>query len=143
MCRPSRRTLTRPTSSKTRRCFETDGCSSPSESTISPTGRSCSAIKFKISRRRGSATALNASEVVAARAIPAHYIPIWEYVKHYFFPPYPVPLPPRQTASTSWFHPGEKAPTGRLFSEFGSLAQRKNVLRLQAPPLPRHWPFLF
>src|SRR5713101_8372310 len=39
------------------------------------------------------------------------------------FPPYPVPLPPRRTASTSWFHPGEKAPTGRLFSEFGSLAQ--------------------
>src|SRR5580692_4876965 len=37
-----------------------------------------------MSRRRGSATALNASEVVAARAMGQQYIPIWEYVKRYF-----------------------------------------------------------
>jgi hypothetical protein len=31
--------------------------------------------------RRGSATALKASEVVLARAMTKHYMPIWEYVK--------------------------------------------------------------
>src|SRR5712692_187426 len=91
MRRPSRRTLTRPTSNNTRRFFETDGCSSPSESTISPTGRSCRAIKFRISRRRGSATALNTSEVVAALAMAQQYIPIWEYVKHFFLLLCPAP----------------------------------------------------
>src|SRR4029077_18217092 len=38
-----------------------------------------------MSRRRGSATALKASEVVAARAMQLPYIPIWEYVKHFFW----------------------------------------------------------
>ena len=37
-----------------------------------------------MSRRRGSATALNASEVVEARAMGQQYIPIWEYVKRFF-----------------------------------------------------------
>jgi len=35
-------------------------------------------------RRRGSATALKASEVVAALAMPKQYILIWEYVKRFF-----------------------------------------------------------
>src|SRR5580700_6474634 len=34
-----------------------------------------------MSRRRGSATALNASEVVEARATGEEYMPIWAYVK--------------------------------------------------------------
>jgi hypothetical protein len=37
-----------------------------------------------MSRLRGSATALKASDVVAALAIDELYIPIWEYVKRYF-----------------------------------------------------------
>jgi hypothetical protein len=36
---------------------------------MSPTGLSCSARQLRISRRRGSATALKASEVVAARGM--------------------------------------------------------------------------
>ena len=32
-----------------------------------------------------SATALKASEVVVARAMQGQYIPIWEYVKRYFY----------------------------------------------------------
>jgi hypothetical protein len=73
MCLPFRRTRTNPTSRNTRRCFETDGCSIPNPATISPTGFSADAKKLKISLRRGSATALKASEVVAARAIPEIY----------------------------------------------------------------------
>src|ERR1700676_1192724 len=34
-----------------------------------------------MSRRRGSATALKASEVVEARGMGREYMPIWEYVK--------------------------------------------------------------
>jgi hypothetical protein len=52
---------------RTRRCLETLGCSKPSVVTMSPTGRSCRARKERIARRRGSATALKASEVVEAR----------------------------------------------------------------------------
>src|SRR5689334_6528168 len=37
-----------------------------------------------MSRRRCSATALNASEVVAARGIRRQYMPIWAYVKTFF-----------------------------------------------------------
>ena len=36
-------------------------------------------------RRRGSATALKASEVVVALGMAREYIPIWEYVKGGFF----------------------------------------------------------
>jgi hypothetical protein len=39
---------------------------------------------MRICRRRGSAMALNASEVVAALAMHKQYIPIWEYVKGKF-----------------------------------------------------------
>jgi hypothetical protein len=76
MCLPSRRTSTSFTSKSTRKCFETEGCSKPSLITISPTDRSPVARNCNISRRRGSATALNASDVVAALAMPKHYIPI-------------------------------------------------------------------
>src|SRR5678816_4782605 len=69
MCLPLRLTLTSPTSRNTRRCFETEGCSKPSLLTMSPTGRSPCARNSRISRRRGSATALNPSEVVDARAM--------------------------------------------------------------------------
>src|SRR4030095_8336578 len=84
MRRPSRRTWTRPTSRRTRRCLETEGCSRPRESTISPTGRSSRARKARMSRRRASAMALKASKVVAARGTGGEYIPIWEYVKSFF-----------------------------------------------------------
>src|SRR3954470_17063849 len=67
-CRPSSRTSTRPTSRSTRKCLETCGWASPSRTTRSLTGRSPPARTSRISRRRGSATALNASAVVAARA---------------------------------------------------------------------------
>src|SRR5215472_10581230 len=52
-----------------RRCFDTDGCGSPSAPTMSLTGRSSAARKARMSRRRGSAMALNGSDVVAARAM--------------------------------------------------------------------------
>src|SRR5262249_44786614 len=71
---------TAPTSRRTRRCFETCGCARPSRSTRSFTGRSPPARASRICRRRGSATALNASVVVAARAMRQDHIPIWEYV---------------------------------------------------------------
>ena len=45
------------------------------------TGISRSASVSSNSRRLGSATALNGSSVVAARAIHEIYIPMWEYVK--------------------------------------------------------------
>jgi len=45
-----------------------------------------------MSRRRGSATALKASEVVAARGMNGQYIPIWEYVKDYFSRDFSAPL---------------------------------------------------
>jgi hypothetical protein len=51
---------------------------------MSPTGRSVAARKMRMSRRRGSATALKASEVVLALAMAEHYIPIKEYVKDFF-----------------------------------------------------------
>src|ERR1700757_4149618 len=69
MCRPFLRTRTSPTSRSTFRCFETEGCSSPIRTTRSPTGSSTVAKCSRISRRRGSATALKGSEVVAARAM--------------------------------------------------------------------------
>ena len=67
--RPESRTSTAPTSRRTRRCLDTCGWASPSSCTRSLTGRSPPARRSRISRRRGSATALNASAVVAARAI--------------------------------------------------------------------------
>src|SRR6202030_195834 len=70
---PSRRTATRPTSFRTRRCLETLGCSKPSAVTMSPTGRSWRARKERIARRRGSATALKASELVEARGMEPIY----------------------------------------------------------------------
>src|SRR6266404_2222003 len=73
MLRPSPRAVTRPTSLRTRRCLETLGCSKPSAVTMSPTGRSCRARKERIARRRGSATALKASEVVEARGMGPIY----------------------------------------------------------------------
>src|SRR3954470_8400043 len=69
MCRPLRRTRTRPTSRNTFRCFETEGCSNFIRTTRSPTGSSDTARYSRISRRRGSATALKVSEVVDALAI--------------------------------------------------------------------------
>src|SRR3990172_4531561 len=80
-CLPCSRTSTSPTSRRTRRCLETAGCASPSSSTRSFTGRSRSASTSRICRLRGSATALNASAVVAARAMAGRYIPISLYVK--------------------------------------------------------------
>src|SRR5882724_5420378 len=50
-----------------------------------------------MARRRGSATALNASEVVAARAMPRQYILIWEYVKYFFLVRMPLPRFPSPT----------------------------------------------
>src|SRR5688500_16498830 len=41
---------------------------------MSPTGRSAGARKFRISRRRGSATALKLSEVVGARGMRVTYV---------------------------------------------------------------------
>src|SRR2546422_3939458 len=67
-CRPSLRTPTSPTSLSTRRCLETNGCARPISLTRSFTGRSPPERTSRICRRRGSATALNASAVVAARA---------------------------------------------------------------------------
>src|SRR5205823_79474 len=68
-CRPSSRTPTSPTSLSTRRCLETNGCARPISLTRSFTGRSPPERTSRICRRRGSATALNASAVVAARAM--------------------------------------------------------------------------
>src|SRR6266404_324191 len=73
MLRPSRRADTRPTSFKTRRCLETEGCSRDKASTIWLTVRSSKARKDRMSRRRGSATALKASEVVEARGMGRIY----------------------------------------------------------------------
>src|SRR5215217_6012370 len=67
--RPSRLTVTRPTSRSTCRCFETEGCASSSASAMSLTERSSAAMNSRMSRRRGSAIALNGSEVVAARGM--------------------------------------------------------------------------
>src|SRR5215218_7525747 len=72
-CRPSSRTSTAPTARSTRRCLDTCGWASPSTRTRSFTGRSPPARTSRISRRRGSATALNASVVVAARATIESY----------------------------------------------------------------------
>ena len=70
-CRPSSRTCTSPTSRSTRRCLDTCGCARPSRRRgRSPAARP-SASRSRICRRRGSATALNASAVVAARAMGA------------------------------------------------------------------------
>src|SRR5688572_27385454 len=80
-CRPASRTSTAPTCRSTRRCFETCGWASPSCATSSFTGRSPPARTSRICRRRGSATALNASAVVATRAMDELYIPISVYVK--------------------------------------------------------------
>src|SRR5687768_12151205 len=49
---------------------------------MSFTARSPSIRTSRICRRRGSATALNASVVVAARAMEEAYMPISAYVKH-------------------------------------------------------------
>src|SRR3954463_9323844 len=70
---PSRRTETRPTSFRTRRCLDTDGCPIPSASAMSPTVRSSNARNVRMSRRRGSATALKASDVVVARGMELIY----------------------------------------------------------------------
>src|SRR5215467_5962691 len=72
-CRPSSRDVTRPTARSTRRCFDTCGCARSSSSTRSFTGRSPLASTSRISRRRGSATALNASAVVATLAMGQLY----------------------------------------------------------------------
>src|SRR4051794_27372793 len=66
--RPSSRASTRPTSRSTFRCLDTCGWPTPSAATRSFTGRSPPIRTSRISRRRGSATALNTSAVVAARA---------------------------------------------------------------------------
>src|ERR687895_2233487 len=71
--RPWSRTSTAPTSRSTRRCLDTCGCAIRSTRTRSFTGRSPPASTSRICRRRGSATALNASSVVAARAMAESY----------------------------------------------------------------------
>src|SRR4026208_349005 len=71
--RPRPRTSTAPTSRSTRRCFDTWGCASPSSRTRAVAGRPPPARTSRICRRRGSATALNASAVVADRAIGTSY----------------------------------------------------------------------
>src|SRR3989442_11835951 len=81
--RPSLLTDTIPTLRSTPRCFDTAGWGIRSLLTSSPTA--CARplpSTLMISRRRGSAIALNASVVVAARAITVYYILIWEYVKN-------------------------------------------------------------
>src|SRR5918995_6604772 len=72
-CRPCSRTSTAPTARSTRRCLDTWGWASPSRRTRSFTGRSPPARTSRICRRRGSAPALKASAVVAARAMRASY----------------------------------------------------------------------
>src|SRR5687768_18178491 len=72
-CRPLSRTSTSPTSLSTRKCFDTCGCATPRSATRSFTGRSPRARRSRISRRLGSATALNASVVVAALAMGRRY----------------------------------------------------------------------
>src|SRR4051812_45395651 len=67
--RPRSRTSTTPASRSTRRCLDTCGWLRPSCSTRSLTARSPAPIASTMSRRRGSAMALNASVVVAARAM--------------------------------------------------------------------------
>src|SRR5438270_2599588 len=62
-----------PTVRSTVRCLDTCGCATPNSSTRSPTERTRCARRSRISRRRGSAIALNASDVVAALATPASY----------------------------------------------------------------------
>src|SRR4051794_38079059 len=62
-----------PTVRSTVRCLDTCGCATPSSSTRSPTERSSCASSSRICRRRGSAIALNASEVVAALAMAPSY----------------------------------------------------------------------
>src|SRR5260221_11600732 len=69
--RPSRRTVTSPTSRSTCRCFDTDGCPISRASTMSLTERSSPARNSRIWRRRGSAMALKGSEVVGARGTPS------------------------------------------------------------------------
>src|SRR3954463_15863178 len=72
--RPRLLTETRRTRRKTCRCFDTAGCGMPRERTRSVTG--CSPLPARrsmISRRRGSAIALNTSDVVAARAMVELY----------------------------------------------------------------------
>src|SRR5215210_4815931 len=76
---PSPRTSTAPTSRSTRKCLDTSGWDIPSIRTSSFTDRSPEARTSRISRRLGSATALNASVVVAARAMRKLYIHIVIY----------------------------------------------------------------
>src|SRR3954465_12148017 len=76
---PSSRTSTRPPPRRTLRVLEPCGWPRPSRTTRSPTGRSPSINASRMSRRRGSATALNTSAVVAARAMH-HIVYRYRYV---------------------------------------------------------------
>src|SRR5829696_8641787 len=71
--RPWSRTWTAPTSRSTRRCLDTWGWARPSSPTRSLTAFSPPARASRSSRRRGSATALKASAVVATLAMRASY----------------------------------------------------------------------
>ena len=71
--RPSARTSTRPTARSTPRCLDTCGWVRPSRSTSSPTVTSPVPMASRRSRRLASATALNASAVVAVRAMAPSY----------------------------------------------------------------------
>src|SRR5262249_2199565 len=68
-CLPAPRTRTSPTSRSTRRCLDACGWVISRSRASSVTGRSPPRSSTRIPRRCGSAIPLNASEVVAARAI--------------------------------------------------------------------------
>src|SRR5579884_322866 len=83
-CCPRRTTITTPTLRSTPRCFETVGCPRRSRATTSFTVHSRPSLsKPMISRRRGSATALKTSVIVAARAIG---LQIYSYIGIYVKP---------------------------------------------------------
>src|SRR5215217_3942075 len=103
-CRPASRTSTAPTSRSTRRCFDTCGWPSPSARTRSLTGRSPSTSASRIWRRLGSATALNASVVVAARAT-TKIIYRYGYISSRWLPTAQIALEPDRRRERQLFAP--------------------------------------
>src|SRR5258708_40297434 len=100
---PSRRSSTRPTSNSTRRCLETEGCGKFRVETISLTARYWETRKLRMSRRRGSATALKASEVVEARGMIGSYSHTGICQALFFAPPHwHSGLKPRITLRQNW-----------------------------------------
>jgi hypothetical protein len=91
-----------------------------------------------MSRRRGSAIALKASEVVAALAMQVIYILIWEYVKINFFPFNTTESAPRLSfVIPSGFCHEESAFSARIKQTSRTHAVgTTNSSRVQAPALP-------